>query len=141
MIISRSKLTKELSEIEKMRKSSRISPREEDIILTPLGESLYHWRGVIKGPPDSAYSEGHFELDIQIPEEYPISPPKVKFLSKVFHPNVHFKTGEICLDILKPEHWTPAWTLESLCRALINLLQDPNADSPLNCDAGTIYLL
>ena len=57
---------------------------------------------MMKGAPDSAYSEGHFELDIQIPEEYPISPPKVKFLSKVFHPNVHFKTGEICLDILKP---------------------------------------
>ena len=72
---------------------------KEDIILTPLGESLYDWRRVIKGPPESAYSEGHFELDIQIPEEYPINPPKVKFLSKVFHPNLHFKTGEICLDL------------------------------------------
>src|SRR5262249_50431857 len=45
-------------------------------------------------------------------------------------------TGEICLDILK-DAWTPIWTLESACRAIIALLSHPAADSPLNCDAGT----
>ena len=28
------------------------------------------------------------------------------------------------------------WTLESIARAIVNLLLNPNADSPLNCDAG-----
>ena len=28
------------------------------------------------------------------------------------------------------------WTLESVTRAIVNLLLNPNADSPLNCDAG-----
>jgi peroxin-4 len=60
----------------------------------------------------------------------------VKFLTKIFHPNIHFESGEICLDILKAQYWTPAWTLESLCRAIVNLLANPNADSPLNCDSG-----
>ena len=40
------------------------------------------------------------------------------------------------MDILKAENWTPAWTLESLCRAIVNLMANPNADSPLNCDSG-----
>jgi ubiquitin-protein ligase len=39
----------------------------------------------------------------------------------MFHPNVNFDTGEICLDILKRE-WTPAWSLEAACRAIIALL-------------------
>jgi hypothetical protein len=50
--------------------------------------------------------------------------------------NVLFKTGEICLDILKPDAWTPAWTLQSVCRAVTALLSHPEADSPLNCDCG-----
>jgi len=57
--------------------------------------------------------------------------------SQVFHPNVHFRTGEICLDILKKE-WSPAWGVQAACRAVLALLSDPDADSPLNCDAGNM---
>mmetsp|Transcript_1095 Transcript_1095/g.2748 ORF Transcript_1095/g.2748 Transcript_1095/m.2748 type:complete len:97 (-) Transcript_1095:883-1173(-) len=58
-------------------------------------------------------------------------------MQKVFHPNVHFRTGDVCLDILKKE-WSPAWGLQAACRAVLALLSDPDADSPLNCDAGNM---
>ena len=38
-------------------------------------------------------------------------PPKAYFVSPIFHPNIHFVTGEVCLDILK-SRWTPVWNLE-----------------------------
>ena len=47
------------------------------------------------------------------------------------------QTGEICLDILKKE-WSPAWSLQAACRAIMALLSAPDADSPLNCDAGNM---
>ena len=61
----------------------------------------------------------------------------VKFKTKIFHPNIHFSTGEVCVDFLKT-NWVPSWTLTSLTRAIIVLLAAPNAESPLNCDAGNL---
>lgn len=58
-------------------------------------------------------------------------------LLQIFHPNVHFRQGDICLDILKKE-WSPAWGLQAACRAVLALLSDPDPTSPLNCDAGNM---
>lgn len=88
-------------------------------------------------PPLPPTQNGYFKIDVVVPPSYPLSPPNVRLLSKVFHPNVHPKSGEVCLDILKAA-WSPAWTLASTARALIVLLGHPEPDSPLNCDAGNL---
>ena len=128
MDIARRRLSKEQIAIYKSQ--------AKDIILECDGDNLFKWTGYVKGPPDSAFSEGWFKLKFDVGQNYPAEPPKVKFLTRVFHPNVHFETGEICLEVLKSGHWNAQWTLESVCRAIANLLLNPNADSPLNCDAG-----
>ena len=99
--------------------------------------SLFRFLPFHQGPKDTAYEGGTFELVINIPENYPLVPPQVRFKTRIFHPNFHFKTGEICLDILK-NAWTPAWTLHSVCQAIVALMSDPAHDSPLNCDAGNL---
>lgn len=110
---------------------------DEQISLIVNPENMFFWYGVIKGPPDSIYEGFKFELDIKINDDYPLTPPNIKFITKIFHPNVLFDTGEICLDVLKKE-WSPAWDIQSACRAILSLLAEPAADSPLNCDAGNM---
>ena len=43
---------------------------------------------------------GVFKLELFLPDDYPMTPPKIRFLTKIFHPNVD-KLGRICLDVLK----------------------------------------
>ncbi|KAF3928705.1 hypothetical protein AA313_de0204164 [Arthrobotrys entomopaga] len=62
--------------------------------LGPIDDSdLFHWRGGLLGTPDSPYEGGIWDLDIVIPENYPLAPPTVTFVTKMCHPNVHIKVN------------------------------------------------
>uniref|UniRef100_A0A4W3GSN3 UBC core domain-containing protein n=1 Tax=Callorhinchus milii TaxID=7868 RepID=A0A4W3GSN3_CALMI len=42
---------------------------------------------VIAGPQDSPFEGGNFKLELFLPEEYPMAAPKVRFVTKIYHPN------------------------------------------------------
>ncbi|KAI5354655.1 hypothetical protein L3X38_007550 [Prunus dulcis] len=131
MQASRARLFKEYKEVQREKVA------DPDIQLVCDDSNIFKWTALIKGPSETPFEGGVFQLAFAVPEQYPLQPPQVRFLTKIFHPNVHFKTGEICLDILK-NAWSPAWTLQSVCRAIIALMAHPEPDSPLNCDSGNL---
>ncbi|RNE98079.1 ubiquitin-conjugating enzyme E2 [Trypanosoma rangeli] len=111
---------------------------ESDVDLHLLHtNSLFTWEAILRGPPDTPFEGGKYHLLLRVPQDYPMLPPRATFVTKVFHPNVNFDTGAVCLDILK-SRWSPAWTLNSVCRAILNLLAEPEPNNPYNCDAGNL---
>ena len=106
-----------MKEIKDLQKGVSNTKGEQVVEAKMLGEDLMHWKGKIFGPKDSCYEGGIFYVDIQIPQDYPFKPPKMKFDTKIWHPNISSQTGYICLDILGKE-WTPALTVRV---ALISL--------------------
>jgi len=82
------------------------------------------WNAVIFGPADTPFEDGTFKLVMTFEESYPNKPPHVKFLSRMFHPNV-YGTGELCLDILQ-NRWSPTYDVSAILTSIQSLLHDPN---------------
>lgn len=94
--------------------------------------------GKIKGPDGTPYEDGVFEVDIELPSQYPFEPPKMKFVTKVYHPNISSQTGAICLDILK-DNWSPALTIKTALLSLQALLCSPEPNDPQDAEVAKIY--
>eukprot|EP00026_Physarum_polycephalum_P019695 Phypoly_transcript_21825.p1 GENE.Phypoly_transcript_21825~~Phypoly_transcript_21825.p1 ORF type:complete len:168 (+),score=27.32 Phypoly_transcript_21825:89-592(+) len=109
--------------------------------------NVYEWQVVIVGPPDTLYEGGLFKATLSFPEEYPNKPPKMKFNSEMYHPNV-YDDGTVCISILHApgedkwgyekasERWLPIHTVESILVSVISMLSSPNDESPANLDAA-----
>ncbi|OAA39251.1 ubiquitin-conjugating enzyme E2 4 [Beauveria brongniartii RCEF 3172] len=87
--------------------------------------------------PFCAQIGGRWLIAIEIPDEYPLKPPKMRFVTQVVHPNIALQNGEICLDLLK-DAWTPTYSVLECVRAVRMLLSCPETDSPLNVDVAAL---
>ena len=95
-------------------------------------------RGEIAGPLGTPYEGARYELEINVPESYPFEPPKVKFVTKVWHPNISSVTGVICLDILK-DQWAAVLTLRTVMLSLQALLSAAEPDDPQDAVVAKQY--
>lgn len=102
------------------------------ISAVPHEDNLRYFDVSIHGPSQSPYEGvsyktslgrltvdhaigGIFKLELFLPDDYPMTPPKIRFLTKIYHPNID-KLGRICLDVLKSratDHMTDLVVLTS----------------------------
>ena len=109
------------------------------IAAKPFKHNLRHFDILIYGPRDTAYQAGVFRLELFLPLEYPMCAPKVRFCTKIWHPNIDI-LGRICLDILK-DKWSPALQIRTVLLSIQALLSAPNPDDPLNNEAASQWKL
>jgi ubiquitin-conjugating enzyme (huntingtin interacting protein 2) len=132
-----SRVKKELLELAKEAEPPvRVSLVAEDAYLHLLGE--------IDGPQDTVYQGGVWKVDIVIPSNYPFEPPKMKFVTHLWHPNVSSQTGAICLDILKDNSvggaWSPALTMRTALMSLQALMCAPEPKDPQDAVVARQYM-
>ena len=85
--------------------------KTEGIQLFPNEDDLFEWKCVMGGPAGTPYEGGTYRIRLASPEDYPFRPPNAFFETPIFHPNIDYKTGSVCLNILK-DAWSPLWGLE-----------------------------
>lgn len=97
--------------------------------------------------PSTCSEGGFFKAHLHFPKEYPLRPPRMKFVTEIWHPNIE-KNGDVCISILHEpgddkwgyekasERWLPVHTVETILISVISMLADPNDESPANVDAA-----
>ncbi|KAA8533009.1 hypothetical protein F0562_032874 [Nyssa sinensis] len=103
----------------------------------PQDNNIMLWNAVIFGPDDTPWDGGTFKLTLQFTEDYPNKPPTVRFVSRMFHPNI-YADGSICLDILQNQ-WSPIYDVAAILTSIQSLLCDPNPNSPANSEAARMF--
>lgn len=120
--IAASRVRREINEFQKKADCAGIVLELEDNDLMKL-------KGSITGPPDTSYAGGTYKLAIEIPPTYPFNPPKVRFTTYLWHPNISSQTGAICLDILSTR-WAAAMTLRTVLLSIQALMESPEPNDP-----------
>ena len=78
--------------LKRLRKEIDILSKNKDELITLMNDpdNILSWKAFIQGPPSSAYEGYEFELAITIGSDYPLTAPTIRFVTKIFHPNVYF---------------------------------------------------
>ncbi|KAI9892725.1 MAG: Ubiquitin-conjugating enzyme E2 15 [Vezdaea aestivalis] len=116
-----------------------------------VSDNVYEWEVMLMLSEDIRfYGGGFFRALLTFPPEYPHKPPKMKFETSIFHPNI-YANGEVCISILHPpeddkygyesaaERWSPVQTPETILVSVISMLSDPNDESAANVDAARMW--
>ncbi|KAI8801335.1 ubiquitin-conjugating enzyme/RWD-like protein [Cladochytrium replicatum] len=123
----------------------------EGILAGPVTEdNIFVWEALILGPEKTPYENGLFEATLTFPQDYPLSPPVMKFKSHIFHPNV-YTDGTVCISILHPpgddpnmyehasERWSPVQSIEKILLSVVSMLAEPNDESGANIEASKMW--
>jgi len=115
------------------------------------GEGAYTiWDIFILGSEDTLYENTALHAEMSFPRDYPHSPPRMRFLSKMFHPNI-YEDGRVCISILQKreddimgygridEKWSPVQGIRSIVISVISMLNDPNIESPADVNASKMF--
>ncbi|PAV15734.1 ubiquitin-conjugating enzyme [Pyrrhoderma noxium] len=114
-----------------------------------VDDNILEWRIGIIGPEGSLYENGYLTAHLTFTENYPNEPPTMRFVTKMWHPNI-YPDGRVCISILHQpgddqfgyeqagERWLPIHTVESIILSVISLLTPlvPDISSPANIDAA-----
>ncbi|KXJ25649.1 ubiquitin-conjugating enzyme E2 G2 [Exaiptasia diaphana] len=123
----------------------------EGIIAGPISEdNFFEWEALISGPEGTSFEGGVFTTRLTFPHDYPLSPPKMRFVGEMFHPNV-YPDGRVCISILhapgddpmgyesSAERWSPVQSVEKILLSVVSMLAEPNDESGANVDASKMW--
>lgn len=112
----------------------------QNIYVWTNDENIYNMRVLIIGPEieNSPYQNGFYLFEVEIPKDYPLSPPLFKFVTTDgrvrFNPNL-YTNGKVCLSILNTWHG-PGWTSASTLGMVLLSLQSILHEHPIQNEPG-----
>nr|XP_020470594.1 uncharacterized protein LOC109968581 [Monopterus albus] len=100
------------------------------VSIFPSESDFTFWKILMEGPPDTPYENGAFELFCQFGPDYPVKPPTVRFVTRIYHCNIN-SVGRICHNIFD-RNYSAQITMRDILDAVYGLLIIPEPQDPLD---------
>ncbi|KAM9659622.1 ubiquitin/ISG15-conjugating enzyme E2 L6 [Trichechus inunguis] len=126
---ARKRVARELEDLQ-----SQLPPYLRNLVSEDANVMVWH---VLLLPDQPPYNLRAFNLRIDFSEEYPFKPPKLKFTTNIYHPNVD-ENGEVCLPIITKKYWKPCTKTCQVLEVLNVLVNKPELDQPLRVDLADL---
>ncbi len=134
--------------IKKMAKMQKLQEEKSynDFVFTPIisvDGRIDFSEIIVKLMPTGGLHKGRiyymkiytkYKNNSNIIKYFPFSPPRVIFLTKMWHSNI-YGSGDVCLDILK-DQWSAIYNIDTVVLSILNLLDNPNPKSAANAVAA-----
>ena len=131
---SKQRILQELRDLQQGTWNGKAPSVQADMV----GADIHHWKGVIYGPEGTPYEGGTFHVDIELPPDYPLKPPLMKIVTRIWHPNVSSQTGIIGAKLLN--EWTPALSIKAALMQAQALLSAPQLEHQKDFVAAQMYV-
>ena len=117
------------------------APVEGSTISMPDQNVATLWHVTFAGPDGTPFAGGKFVVEVDFSDNYPFKCPKVKFITKIYHPGVSRDKGEICTHAIEA-NWVPTLNAKFVLEAVRSILLDPTeaANNPLENEIAQQYL-
>lgn len=138
-----------MSAAKRLQKELVILKNYSEFSCSPSKHNFLEWDIILFGPDGTIFEGGVFKAYMKFPLNYPNKPPQFKFISKITHPNIYLD-GRVCISILQEgvdqygyesvsERWNPQQGISSILLSILNILGEPNLESPANVDASILW--
>ena len=99
-----------------------------NVNIEPEENNVMIWNCKIDGPDGTPFVGGIFNVQLDFSDSYPFKPPKIKFVTKIYHPGVKTDTGEICTQAIEST-WVPTLNARHVIMAVVTVMKTPNAEN------------
>lgn len=95
--------------------------------------NIFEWNAILTGPKKTPYEDNIYKLLITFPKNFPESAPSIKFVTKIFHPNVSIN-GDICVSSIGSK-WNESTDIITILYSIFFMLKNPNLKHGINEEA------
>ena len=110
------------------------------VTIDLVQDSIVNWNVKIQGPAGTPYEGGTFIVNVDFSDNYPFKCPNMKFVTKIYHPNIKTETGEICAEAIK-NSWVPTLNANFIIKMLVELISNPNGEAPQEPEIAREFLM
>lgn len=110
------------------------------VTIDLVQDNIVNWNVKIQGPAGTPYEGGTFIVNVDFSDNYPFKCPNMKFVTKIYHPNIKTETGEICAEAIK-NSWVPTLNANFIIKMLVELISNPNGEAPQEPEIAREFLM